>query len=246
MKLESFRIRNCFGFWDSDDIELSHPGNLVYFLGRNSSGKTSVLRAVSHFENRMIPEQHPNFRNYANLAGSRVLQARFSVEPSEHQRLSVDSLLDGVVGQFGSAGLRFEKGEDGFLVTAPSVSDAQQATALVATLLDRIRDIYSTLIEQILAQGHVWVEKHPNGSYVFLTEVNSRDNFEKRQESIGSVLRRVNSALTARGLAQVSLDSAHVERLLFMQFPEILFFSDRFSLDDDLPRSLRGQQTFGG
>jgi len=50
MRLLSFRIRNCFGFVDFGSIDLDVPGNLVYFLGRNSSGKTSVLRAISFME----------------------------------------------------------------------------------------------------------------------------------------------------------------------------------------------------
>ena len=55
MKLETFRVQNCFGFVDSREIELGVPGNLVYFPGRNSSGKTSVLRAISYFEHEKGP-----------------------------------------------------------------------------------------------------------------------------------------------------------------------------------------------
>ena len=62
--MESFRIRNCFGFVDSGEIDLSEPGNLVYFLGRNSSGKSSVLRAISCFEYGEVPQEYRNFTNY--------------------------------------------------------------------------------------------------------------------------------------------------------------------------------------
>jgi hypothetical protein len=56
LRLESFRIRDCFGFADSGEIILGAPGNLVYFLGRNSSAKTSVLRSICHFEYAEVSE----------------------------------------------------------------------------------------------------------------------------------------------------------------------------------------------
>lgn len=64
LRLESFRIHNCFGSVDSNEIDLSHEGNLPYFLDRHSSGKTSVLRALSYLEVEEIPQQNPKFVNY--------------------------------------------------------------------------------------------------------------------------------------------------------------------------------------
>jgi hypothetical protein len=42
------------------------------------------------------------------------------------------------------------------------------------------------------------------------------------------------------------LDFKFIEGLLFMQFPDIFSFTDRFSLDEDLPRSLRKEHLQGG
>lgn len=87
MRLESLRIRNCFGFVDSGMIQLSEPGNLVYLLGRNSSGKTSVLRAISYLEHGRVPHEQPNFANYEATEGLPHLYARFSVDPSAGRNL---------------------------------------------------------------------------------------------------------------------------------------------------------------
>ena len=97
MRLESFRIHNCFGFVDSNEIDLSHEGNLIYFLGRNSSGKTSVLRAPSYLEVEEIPQQHPKFANYEVPAGPSVLRARFSIPSSGTWSLSSNTLVNGVM-----------------------------------------------------------------------------------------------------------------------------------------------------
>ena len=100
MRLESFRIKNCFGFWDSGEIDLDDPGNLVYFLGRNSSGKSSVLRAISHFEYDKVPEKHPKFANYEPYTQAPLLRARFSIDSAGSRTLSVDSLMDNVIQAF--------------------------------------------------------------------------------------------------------------------------------------------------
>src|SRR6266480_6101508 len=68
MKLVSFRIKDCFGFRDSGCIDLNDPTNLIYVLGRNSSGKTSFLTALEYFAPRLKPQDHPNFTNFDRLS----------------------------------------------------------------------------------------------------------------------------------------------------------------------------------
>src|SRR5260370_38400122 len=64
MQLVSFQIKECFGFRDSGRVDLEDPTNLIYILGRNSSGKTSFLTALAHFAPSLIPEAHANFANF--------------------------------------------------------------------------------------------------------------------------------------------------------------------------------------
>ncbi len=234
MKLETFRIRNCFGFVDSREIELGVPGNLVYFLGRNSSGKTSVLRAISYFEHGKVPQEQPNFHNYENLEGVRYLQARYSVDPSEGQRLSLDTIMTGVIQRFGNTPLRITLGEEGYSVE-PQIHGTNEATAL----LNHLSEVYSELIGRIHEQGQVWIDKNANGSYEFLIERDNYDDFKARKQTVGARIGALNSALAAGGQTRVVLDFDYIEGLLFIQFPETYFFTDRFSLDENLPRSLQ-------
>ncbi len=60
MRLHSIRVRNCFGFRDSGDVDLGDPGNLIYVLGRNSSGKTALLTAIEAFSSAMAPSDYPD------------------------------------------------------------------------------------------------------------------------------------------------------------------------------------------
>ena len=241
MKLKSFRILNCFGFWDSDEIDLSDPGNLMYFLGRNSSGKTSVLRAISYLELGKKPRDHPNFMNYERLVGSRMLRARFSLDPVGDRRLSVDTLMTNVIQHFGDAGLRAQQEEGGF-----SVSGGGQGISQATKLLNNVHQIYSNLIDHIHKAGNVWVEKHEDGSYRFVTEEGNYEDFEQRQGDISAQVGHMNSPRRNHGETLVKTSFEDIEALLFMQFPDIFFFSDRFSLSENLPRSLSSEHLDGG
>lgn len=148
MKLESFRIQNCFGFVDSGEIDFAAPSNLIYFLGRNGSGKTSVLRALSHFEHGATPKEHSNFENYERPEGEPLLRARFSLGKKEtDESLSSQPLVDFVIAHFGSMPVEVRKEEDGYV----SEPDSQPASQ-VARLLNAVERVYTALVEEILAE----------------------------------------------------------------------------------------------
>ena len=241
MRIESFRIRNCFGFRDSEEIDLGAEGNLVYFLGRNSSGKTSVLRAISYFEYGVVPQQQPNFENYERLVGTRSLQACFSIDSSKGYELSLGSFLGEAIQPFLDAGIQVQQTDDGFSHD-PGVPGAKAAAAL----LDYVGETYGGLIEQFHKNGHVWVEKRGNGTYRFLTEEGEYESYEQRKESIDSQISSLNAFLGSHGRPQVPSDFDWIEGLHFKQFPEIFFFGDRFSLRDDLPQSITAEHLKGG
>ncbi len=59
MRLQTFRIRYCFGFVDSGEINLGEPNNLVWVLGRTSSDKSSVLRVLEQLALGKRPDSIP-------------------------------------------------------------------------------------------------------------------------------------------------------------------------------------------
>src|SRR5688572_11314158 len=78
MKLSKFRIINCFGFRDSGEIKLESPSDIIYLLGRNSSGKSSVLKAIESFEAGVVPSEEPNFINFKTTNEQPSLVASFT------------------------------------------------------------------------------------------------------------------------------------------------------------------------
>lgn len=237
MRLESFRVFGCFGFRDSGEIELDTPSNLVYFLGRNSSGKTSVLRALCYFEYREVPSEHPNFANYEAYESEPLLRAKFSYDTSTGWKLSTELLATGVLQVANGPQLTLRKDENGFSAEPQTVS-AQRAV----TLMDQVYDEYSGLIEAIEDAGQVWIEKLGDGSYRFLPKADDYTDFEHRQGVITTLVGQLRNAFQQDGWRYPQqLDFNYIEGLLFKQFPEIYFFTRRFSLNEDLPRSIRSQ-----
>ena len=243
MRLESLQILNCFGFADSSEIRLGNPGDLVYFLGRNSSGKTSVLRSLSSLEYGVTPQEHPNFENYEMPRGDSMLRARFSLgQPDSDTGLSSEHIVDSMVAHFGTVPVTLRKEDDGY-VSEPNSHPASQ----IPRLLNTVETVYSELVDEILQAGSVWVDKLGDGSYRFLGSEEDPARYEARRESVQEAL----GPLEAGAKFQVSGSNSYrnspplsfnqIEGQLFKQLPEIFLFTDKFSLDDNLPRSIRAE-----
>src|SRR5689334_11156960 len=83
MKIQSFRIVNCFGFHDSGEINLQSEHNFIYLLGRNSSGKSSVLNAIKYFEWGINLSEQQNFKNFNDSGTQSRLVATYGLEKSK-------------------------------------------------------------------------------------------------------------------------------------------------------------------
>src|SRR6266566_299965 len=90
MQLVSFQIKECFGFRDSGRVDLQDPTNLIYVLGRNSSGKTSFLTALGHFALSLKPQAHPNFANFDPSPNTAYLLSEYRVGEDD---LTVDAFV---------------------------------------------------------------------------------------------------------------------------------------------------------
>jgi AAA15 family ATPase/GTPase len=92
VQLVSFQIKECSGFPDSGEIDLQDPTNLIYVLGRNSSGKTSFLTALSYFAPNLTPRDYQNFKNFDSSTRAPYLISKF--REGLHFKVVVDATVD--------------------------------------------------------------------------------------------------------------------------------------------------------
>ncbi|HYY91475.1 MAG TPA: AAA family ATPase [Candidatus Dormibacteraeota bacterium] len=101
MKLRSFRVTNYRCVDDSGEVQVEQIKTIV---GKNESGKTSILRALHKF-NPAVPEPYnglkefprKRFHEYSDLAP--VVEAKFALEEEERDELSkIDARLRDING----------------------------------------------------------------------------------------------------------------------------------------------------
>ena len=213
----------------------------MYLLGRNSSRKTSVLKALSAFDSNEIPQDYPRFENY-EMSGSNTKPYLIAVYESSSQTknsLSADNLIHQVIQAFGQTGLSIRKKDDGYHVELTG-----QRYPKVGALFDGVHDVYADLIDRIVI-GETIVEKLGNGSYAFFPQQDSRNVYQDRIAQVGRLIENQLGAppmvRVPRGGIQISISAQWIENLLFRQFPEVFEFTNRFSVEDNLPRELTQQ-----
>lgn len=219
MKLISFQIKNCFGFRNSGVVELINANNLIYILGRNSSGKSSLLNAINYFEVGVTPSEKPNFHNFNKTSETSELIAVFSFKKSQ---LSFDEFLKKV-----------EEILSANLIT-PNAIDYDSK---LQKFLDTVKSQYSILIEEIRLEGEVRIHKLGNGSYHFIQE-----DFKKYESRKAEIEKAIKDAKTPSGNFNISGTERSIgitfktfEDILFFQFPKIYIFNNEYSLNDSLP-----------
>ncbi len=214
MRLETFQIKNCFGFRDSGPVQLTDAHKMIYVLGRNSSGKTSLLRAIGALEYDETPQDYPNYINFSPTDEEPKLRGEFTLEKDD---LSAEVLVDHVVQVY-----RRDAAQN---LTKESVELAPIVTA--------IRDFYGRLIQEASVAGRVFVEKIGDGSFRFLPAIGSYEDYSARQSGITEALNQTDypSTVNFRG----------IEDRLFYQFPKIFFFGKEYSLTDNLPQRITAQ-----
>jgi len=223
MKLTSFRILNCFGFHDSGKIDLLDPHNFIYVLGRNSSGKSSLLNSIKYLELGVTPFQMPNFQNFNDSGEIPVLIGEFSTERGELQYDSFQKILHGTLGKLGID------------------REALDQNSSLKNLVDRIETIYEALITHINSTGAVAVFKNSNGHFRF-RDATDDAMYKSRKKEIEDLLRAASNTpghfKIKDKIKQINLLFYTFEDLLFRQFPSIYLFNERYSLRENLPERI--------
>lgn len=243
MRLYSYRIVNCFGFLDSGEILLSDSTNVIYLLGKNSSGKTSVLTAMEAMSSDRPPQEFPRWENFG---GSSELTPRISAHcKRDGLELSVDEFVAGVRQTFerdnqGGAGLPF------------LTSELNQR--FWSALGPQLREEYQHTLDEVNASEDLWLTRLGDGRYYVTTTADVQPAVERQarvQTAIDNAFRPIKSPNHASPTAvvfqntlyEVRLPSAQsIEALLVPHFPNIVRFGAGINLAEPLPDVITSQQ----
>jgi hypothetical protein len=220
MKLDTFRIINCFGFGDSGSVDLRDSENLIYILGRNSSGKSSFLNAVRCFGKGVIPQEWTNFENFERSSEQSRFEGHFTFDEIDEATF---------VKQFSEHLENVTFGDQHRSGHPPN-----------AKLVDGTTALYQELIKELNKSKNCVVWKYPDGDYLFLSP-----DFESSKPRLDEVRRLIKAATNTEGLfhsagawRNVKLDEYTAENILFNQFPQIVLFGQYFALSDSLPKTI--------
>ena len=224
MILENYQVVNCFGFRDSGQVNLKDAKNIIYILGRNSSGKSSFLNALKYFEKDIIPKDKQNFENFNPSDDEPMLVAVFGVEEKE---LSFEKFMKSVNNIIIK-----------WLQKLAIDKTVIESDKYLQSLINAISDNYEKLFDYINAKKIITIEKDKHGNYRFLTAVNCSlyDKRKKEIEKSINTLTESNLIKSKQRNRKGKPPSFHTfENLLFIQFPRILLFNEYYSLNDNLP-----------
>jgi energy-coupling factor transporter ATP-binding protein EcfA2 len=237
VRLQTFRIRYCFGFVDSGKIDLSEPNNLVWILGRNSSGKSSVLRALEQLAAGKRPDEHPKFANFDPPPGDEYgrLEAEFSVAVGE---LSVRPVVQLVLDAFADMPVEFDEEDGRFAAASQPEVDA---------LLEAVQEGYQSLLSATEEAGRVQVVKDYDAEYRILPLADeggelrvARRRFIKDALTKGgrgsSYSRPPGQWVMNNSAYQFALSFEILEEAFYAQFPNVFLFQSRFAVGNDLPQ----------
>jgi energy-coupling factor transporter ATP-binding protein EcfA2 len=237
VRLQTFRIRYCFGFVDSGEVDLREPNNLVWILGRNSSGKSSMLSALEQLASGKRPDEHPRFANFDPPPDGRYgkLEAKFSVAVGE---LSIRPVIQRVLDSFAGVPVDIDEVDGRF--TAPAQPE-------VDAVLVAVQDGYQALLSATEEAGEVRIVKDYDAEYFLFPAADDGDKLRDAR------LRSIKDALTQGGRGSAAsrptdqwvidntaypftLSFVDLEEAFYLQFPNVFLFNSRFTLSNDLPQ----------
>ncbi|MCB1023242.1 MAG: ATP-binding protein, partial [Acidobacteria bacterium] len=224
MKLSTFQIINSFGFRDSGVVNLlNSKDNFIYILGRNSSGKSSLLNSINYFGVNNIPSEQKNFQNFNQASEDPKFIANFVFENS---KLSFDS---------------FSKRLSDKLSGTNVNESVQDFNPQIEKLVQESNEIYKALISELNRDGEVEIQKLGGGSYHFIQK-----DFKKYEERRSKITSLIKNSVDAAGIFRadpttkykLNLSFSDFEQNLYFQFPKIFIFNEEYSLNQSLPNKI--------
>ena len=215
MRLHNVRILNCFGFADAT-IDLTP--DLVYILGRNSSGKTALLDAINHLAPQRVPQSHPRFANFKATTQHPQLTGTFSI--TEAPTITASSMILGL--------LRGKGLTDTVLNAHTQLQEG----------LKQLDASYHDLAQQLAGNGTLTLTKFSAGG-MQLTVGNDFTAATERRKTIEQIVNRFmpNGIFTAANANHQlnRITAPDLDRHAANVIPRITYYNEQYALGDDLP-----------
>lgn len=219
MKLSTFQIINCFGFRDSGVVNLINSNDFIYILGRNSSGKSSLLNSIKYFEYGNTPSKMKNFQNFNKPNTQSKLIAKFSFEG---KKISFQKFVEALEKEFAKSNID---------------EQSRKGNTKINQLVEKSKVIYENLIAELNKEQKVIIHKLGDGSYHFIQQDFSK--CETRRAEIEELIKNAKEAdghftVHNSNRFQFTITADIFDNLLFLQFPQIYIFNEEYSLNDSL------------
>jgi hypothetical protein len=223
MHMKTFKICNCFGFKNSGEVDLEDHNQLIYILGRNSSGKSSFLNALRSFTDGVILSQQKNFKNFNLIPNNwSGLITAFHLNSND---LSIDT---------------FETNFHQLLGEIAYNTDFI-AQYNLAQPIQEIDSLYTDLIAMAIMQESIIVAKSADGSYDFSLDGNWEQSVS-RKGMVNKIISQYFPPGRQFHFAGVNysfnVNADQIENLLVRQFPRTFLFNEVYSLNEVLPERL--------
>lgn len=224
MKLHSVQVYHCFGFGDSGPAELTSPSGIVTILGRNSSGKSSLLSAIGSLNpDGEAPNQNLRFENFYDPSGKEpYIWAEISVGTDA----PVSSTIVGAV----RSHLREKRAPEDFL----------EGDASLGETLEKCGEQLEPLFRAVAEAGCVYVYRRGPGHFGVTAPGETAEHQTARKNVIDRLLSGIfaGDGSLRRGPATYPVEM-HTARFLHelarLYLPPIYLFGDRFQLQSNLP-----------
>ena len=223
MKLISFQIFHSFGFINSEKIELDNPNNFIYVLGRNSSGKSSLLNAIKYLSKGIKPSEQLNFQNFSVNDSSSYFRAEFSLED---KIISVE---------------KFKNDFNALLKSKYVDSAAISQSPDIKRMVEQTQLLYEEAIDELNNEKNCAVYKFATGNYYF-AKSSDTESYKPRQNKINELIKKSTNNqgqfISGGAWRTLEVNFNAFENLIFNQFPQIYLFNEQFSLKESLPNKI--------